>query len=88
MDANIKIHIRVNFASIIKPTPIARKNAGTIKKPNKSGSSSDVNNSDSGKRIFSINLPQCKPKTIEVPVFINDIRVTGLIDTGSAENYV
>ncbi|KAG0434519.1 Retrovirus-related Pol polyprotein from transposon 17.6 [Dictyocoela muelleri] len=37
---------------------------------------------------FSINLPRCKPKTIEIPVFINDSRVNGLLDTGSAENFI
>ncbi|KAG0434941.1 hypothetical protein DMUE_4964, partial [Dictyocoela muelleri] len=40
------------------------------------------------KKSYTLNEPKTSPKTIEIPVKIEDKTINGLIDTGSVENYI
>ncbi|KAG0442342.1 hypothetical protein DMUE_0341 [Dictyocoela muelleri] len=45
-------------------------------------------NNEQTEKTYALNEPKCNPKTIEIPIEINEKKIDGLVDTGSVENYI
>ncbi|KAG0420482.1 hypothetical protein EQH57_0125 [Dictyocoela roeselum] len=46
------------------------------------------NSEETPKKTYTIKKSRCAPKTLEIPMEINNKTFNGLIDTGSVENYI